>query len=180
MARGGVSARAQALLVAASVALLVALAPAARAEAQASTLDVVGASTVTGLEAGLGTGVLAMPYGGFWRNEPQPGDGWAVAAGLVVGVAHGLASWGIVRGHPERAELVTTIAAAGGGIALAVAMLGALYSLVTDFDRLAYALVFGVPLLLAMTVATSVGLGHSLLEGDVTTAPMPSPLTVEF
>ncbi len=150
------------------------------ARAQASTLDVVGASTVTGLEAGLGTWVLAMPYGGFWRTEPQPGDGWAVALGLAVGVAHGLASWGVVRGHPERAELVTTIAGAGGGVALAVMMLGGLYAMLTDFDRLATSLVFGVPPLPAMPVAPCVGLGHPLVVGDAPALPMPSPLSARF
>jgi len=151
-----------------------------RVHAQASTLDVVGASTVTGLEAGIGTWVLAMPYGGFWRTEPQPGDGWAVALGLAVGVAHGLASWGIVGGHPERAELVTFISGAAGGVALAVMALGGLYAMLTDFDRLAVSLVFGMPLLLAMTVATFVGLGHLIVEGDSPAVPMPSPLTVSF
>lgn len=152
----------------------------AHARAQASTLDVVGASTVTGLEAGIGTWVLAMPYGGFWRTDPQPGDGWAIALGLVVGAAHAVLSWGLVRGHPERAELVTTIAAGGGGIALAVMMLGGLYAMLTDFDRLAYSLVFGMPFLLAMTIATCVGLGHAIVEGDAPPTPMPSPLTVSF
>ncbi len=73
-----------------------------------------------------------MPRPGFWRTEPQPGDGWALALGLVVGAAHAVLSWGLVRGHPERAELVTTIAGGGGGVALAVMALGGLYAMLTD------------------------------------------------
>lgn len=154
------------------------LTPAA-ASAQSSPGDIALAGTVTGLEGALGTYVLAIPWRGFWHTEPDGGDLLAILGGLVAGVATGVGAGGLVAGHPERAELVSAVSGAGFGVALGIAMLGGLYNLLTDFDRLAVSLVYGVPVLLAMTAGLIAGLVHYVSVGDAP-AMMISPLRVEL
>ncbi len=49
-------------------------------------------------------------------------------------------------------------------------------NLISDFDRLAVALFYGVPILLAMTAAVVSGLVHDVVVGDPPPV-RPSPLT---
>ncbi len=148
-------------------------------EAQASTGDIAAASTITGLEGALGTWVLAMPWGGFWHDHLEPKDPWAIVVALLAGGATSIATWGITEGNPERAELVSVISGASSGVALGIAMLGGLYNLLMDFDRLAVSLVYGVPILLAMTAGLIAGLVHLVTVGDGP-AVAPSPLRIDF
>jgi tetrahydromethanopterin S-methyltransferase subunit D len=64
-------------------------------------------------------------------------------------------------------------------VALGIAMLGGLYNLLVDFDRLAVSLVYGVPILLAMTAGLIAELVHYVSVGDAP-AMMISPLRVEL
>lgn len=166
-------------IVIALFAIGVTLASPRSVEAQASAGDIAAASTITGLEGALGTWVLAMPWTGFWHDHLEPKDPWAIVVALLVGCATSIATWGITEGHAERAELVATISGAGAGVALAVAMLGGLYNLLVDFDRLAVSLVYGVPILLAMSAGLIAGLVHLAVVGDEPTS-MVSPLRVTF
>jgi hypothetical protein len=142
----------------------------------AAPADVALACTLTGLEGALGTWVLAMPWGGFWQTEPQPGDPWALLGAALAGLGTALTTWGTVEPSPERTELVTAIAGGGAALAVAVALLGGLVNLLTDFDRLAVSLVYGVPILLAMTAGVVAGLVHDVAVGDPPPT-RPSPLT---
>jgi hypothetical protein len=144
--------------------------------------EVAAASALTGLDAGLGTWVLSMPWSGFWSSAPEPDDGWSIVGGLVVA---GLVSTGTVlvaRGHPERAELMAAIS--GGGLALSsgIALFGGLVALLSDYDRLAFSLVFGVPVLASALFSLVAGLVHLAVEGDATVTPLPllSPLAARF
>lgn len=163
-------------LVIAAIALVSIVATPRSVDAQASPGDLALASSVTGLEGTLGTWVLAMPWGGFWHTDPKPGDPWAILGAVLAGGATSLATYAISEGHSERAELVSVVSAAGFGVALGVAMLGGLYNLLVDFDRLAVSLVYGMPILLAMTAGLLAGLVHLVVEGNEPAA-MTSPLT---
>jgi hypothetical protein len=166
------------LLLGALLAASLALAPRI-CSAQSSAGDIALAGTVTGLEGALGTYVLAIPWRGFWHTEPDGADLLAILGGLVAGAATGVGTGGLVAGHPERAELVSAVSGAGFGVALGIAMLGGLYNLLVDFDRLAVSLVYGVPILLAMTAGLVAGLVHYVTVGDAP-AMMISPLRVEL
>ncbi len=153
---------------------------ASRAAAQsAAPGDVALACTLTGLEGALGTWVLAMPWGGFWGNEPQHGDPWTLLGAVLAGLGTAFTTWATIEPSPERTELVTAIAGGGAAVALAVALFGGLVNLISDFDRLAVALVYGVPILLAMTAAVVSGLVHDVVVGDpppVRPSPLMAPL----
>jgi hypothetical protein len=123
-----------------------------------------------------------MPWGGFWSSTPEPDDGWSIVGSLAVA---GLVSTGtalVARGHPERAELMAALS--GGGLALStgIALLGGLFALLSDYDRLAFSLVFGVPVLASALLALVAGLVHLAVEGDAPVTPLPlvSPLSVRF
>jgi hypothetical protein len=176
--------RARLAFAALCASVLVALAAPARASAQSWGGEVAAASAVSGLEAGLGTWALAMPWEGFWHDTPQAGDGWAIACGLVAAAGTSVSSWAITRGHPERAELVALVSGAGLALSATVALLGGLYALVADYDRTAFSLVFGLPAVAASVLALIVGAVHLAVVGDAATAPpaplVAAPLAVSF
>lgn len=170
-----------ALLLSLVVSLAALLVP-ARGEAQPWGGEIAAAAAVTGLEAGLGTWVLAMPWAGFWSSTPRPDDGWAIVAGLVVAGLTSTGTYFVARGHPERAELMAAVSGGGLVLSAAVALLGGLYALVVDYDRLAVSLVFAVPALAAAVIALLAGVVHLAVEGDApaTPAPLVAPLAVRF
>jgi hypothetical protein len=176
--RSMIGSLAKTMLLGALLATALGLAPRA-SSAQSAPGDTALAGTVTGLEGALGTYVLAMPWRGFWHTEPDGGDLVAILGGLVAGIATGVDAGGLVAGHPERAELVSVVSGAGLGAALGIAILGGLYNLLVDFDRLAVSLVYGVPILLAMTAGLIAGLVHYVTVGDAP-AMMISRLRVEL
>lgn len=153
-----------------------------RGRAQAWGGEIAAASALTGIEAGIGTWILSMPWGGFWASSPQPDDGWSIAGGLAAAGLVSTGSFFVTRGHPERAELVAVVSGAGLALSAAVAFFGGVWALMSDYDRLAFSLVFGVPALASAVIALLAGVVHLAIEGDASTVPAPlvAPLSVCF
>lgn len=155
-----------------------ALAP-ARASAQEShDGQVAAATTLAGVGAALATWPLLMPWEGFWRDEPDPANGWAITGALAAGGLVSLATWGLAQGHPERAEILQVTSMLALGIGAAIAMYGALGMLLADFDRLAFSLFFGVPALATLAVGLVVASVHAAIEGDRAPSAEPVPIVV--
>lgn len=153
---------------------------AAQTAAELHEERVVGATITSGLAAALATWPLLVPWEGFWRNEPDPSSGWAIAGALAAGGALSAATWALAQGHPTRSEILQTSGVIGLGVGLFVAALGALYGTVGDYDRLAFSLVFGLPALGTLAIGLIVSLVHLADQGDraPSSAPEPTPLLV--
>src|SRR5689334_381478 len=142
--------------------------------------DRIGLGILTGTMAGFATWAVDTPYGGYWRDSPQPFDWRAWSSAIAVGVVAGLSA---AFSAPDTQAAVGAQAVTlgiAGGITWAALFFRALIGLGADpCSEICSKLVVGLPMLLGLAASMIVGPVYRAVTGPPVMG-MVAPLTVSF